>query len=269
MYQILRREAFSDVTFLWDVLAPDVARSAQPGHFVMLRLHDGSERIPLTVADYDRDPQWRGGVATMAPDPPGLVQPGTTTSEDLRFGGRRYRNDGEVLEVTSSGPRRSFRWRTVSGADAHGAREVVDHGDGTCSVTLELHVRPHGVERLLAPVLGRMLGRQLREDVARLADLVLSVPEESRRCDAVVNATTIGLAGRSESALPPLAIAKGTVVVDYVYGDTALVRGAREAGARLVTGEALLVRQGALAFTLWTGQPAPEAVMTAAVGGTR
>ena len=55
MYKIVRREAFSDVTFLWEVEAPDVARAAQPGHFVMLRLHDGSERIPLTVADYDRE----------------------------------------------------------------------------------------------------------------------------------------------------------------------------------------------------------------------
>ncbi len=55
MYTITRREAFSDTTFLWDVLAPDVARAAQPGHFVMLRLHEGSERIPLTVADFDRD----------------------------------------------------------------------------------------------------------------------------------------------------------------------------------------------------------------------
>jgi len=55
MYSIIRREAFSDTTFLWEVEAPDVAMSAQPGHFVMLRLHDRSERIPLTVADFDRD----------------------------------------------------------------------------------------------------------------------------------------------------------------------------------------------------------------------
>ncbi|UCG96132.1 MAG: NADPH-dependent glutamate synthase [Burkholderiales bacterium] len=55
MYEIIRREAFSDTTFLWEVLAPDVAKAAEPGHFVMLRLHEGSERIPLTVADYDRD----------------------------------------------------------------------------------------------------------------------------------------------------------------------------------------------------------------------
>lgn len=55
MYTIRRREDFSDVTFLWEVEAPDVARAAQPGHFVMLRLHDGGERIPLTVADFDRE----------------------------------------------------------------------------------------------------------------------------------------------------------------------------------------------------------------------
>ncbi len=55
MYRILRREAFSDSTFLWEVEAPDVARAAEPGHFVMLRLHEGGERIPLTVADYDRE----------------------------------------------------------------------------------------------------------------------------------------------------------------------------------------------------------------------
>ncbi len=55
MYTIVRREAFSDTTFLWEVEAPDVARVAEPGHFVMLRLGNGAERIPLTVADFDRE----------------------------------------------------------------------------------------------------------------------------------------------------------------------------------------------------------------------
>ena len=62
MYPIARRQAFSDTTFLWDVVAPDVARAAQPGHFVMVRLHEGAERIPLTVADYDRE---RGTVTVV------------------------------------------------------------------------------------------------------------------------------------------------------------------------------------------------------------
>ena len=55
MYTITRREAFSSTSFLWEIEAPDVAQSAQPGHFVMLRLREGGERIPLTVADFDRD----------------------------------------------------------------------------------------------------------------------------------------------------------------------------------------------------------------------
>jgi homotetrameric NADPH-dependent glutamate synthase len=55
MYKIARREVFTPTTFLWDVEAPDVAQAALPGHFVMLRLREGSERIPLTVADYDRE----------------------------------------------------------------------------------------------------------------------------------------------------------------------------------------------------------------------
>jgi len=54
VYQIVRHETFSDTTFLWEVFAPDVARAAEPGQFVMLRLHEGGERIPLTIADFDR-----------------------------------------------------------------------------------------------------------------------------------------------------------------------------------------------------------------------
>jgi NAD(P)H-flavin reductase len=55
MVPIVRRERFSDASFLWEVQARDVAQAAQPGHFVIVRLHEGSERIPLTVADFDRE----------------------------------------------------------------------------------------------------------------------------------------------------------------------------------------------------------------------
>ena len=55
MYKIVDQQVFSPVTFLWEVEAPDVAAAAQPGHFIMLRLNEGGERIPLTVADFDRE----------------------------------------------------------------------------------------------------------------------------------------------------------------------------------------------------------------------
>ena len=53
MYRILKREQFGPATFLWDVEAPRVARAARAGHFVMVRVDETGERIPLTVADYD------------------------------------------------------------------------------------------------------------------------------------------------------------------------------------------------------------------------
>jgi len=53
MYRIVHHERLTSSTFLWEVDAPDVATSARAGQFVMVRLHDGAERIPLTIADYD------------------------------------------------------------------------------------------------------------------------------------------------------------------------------------------------------------------------
>ncbi len=82
--------------------------------------------------------------------------------------------------------------------------------------------------------------------------------------DVIVNATSIGLGGQAGAAAP-VPLRRGQLAVDFVYGDTPLARAARAAGAALVSGEQLLVRQGALAFTLWTGQPAPEALMAAAL----
>ncbi len=86
---------------------------------------------------------------------------------------------------------------------------------------------------------------------------------ESEGADVVVNSTSVGLAGHGER-LPDLRFRTDQVALDFVYGETDFVRSAREAGARLVLGEQVLVRQGALAFTLWTGRPAPEAAMAAA-----
>jgi shikimate dehydrogenase len=87
---------------------------------------------------------------------------------------------------------------------------------------------------------------------------------EAAAADVVVNGTSVGLAGHPD-ALPGVALRSGQVAADFVYGDTAFARAARAAGARLVTGEQILVRQGALAFTLWTGRPAPEDEMAAAI----
>jgi ferredoxin--NADP+ reductase len=55
MYKILKKEVLSDVTKLMDVQAPHVARKARAGQFIIVRIDEQGERIPLTIADYDRD----------------------------------------------------------------------------------------------------------------------------------------------------------------------------------------------------------------------
>jgi len=54
-FEIVRREDFSDVTYLLEVRHPMMARAARPGQFVIVMLHEHGERIPLTIADYDRE----------------------------------------------------------------------------------------------------------------------------------------------------------------------------------------------------------------------
>jgi len=54
-FEIVTREDFSDVTFLLEVRHPLMAKAARPGQFVIAMLHEHGERIPLTIADFDRD----------------------------------------------------------------------------------------------------------------------------------------------------------------------------------------------------------------------
>jgi ferredoxin--NADP+ reductase len=54
MYEILVKEDLTPVTKLFEIRAPAVARKARAGQFVIVRIHEQGERIPLTVADYDR-----------------------------------------------------------------------------------------------------------------------------------------------------------------------------------------------------------------------
>ena len=55
MYEIVAREDLSDVTYLLEVEHPQLAQAAQPGQFVIVLSHELGERIPLTIADFDRE----------------------------------------------------------------------------------------------------------------------------------------------------------------------------------------------------------------------
>jgi ferredoxin--NADP+ reductase len=55
MYRIIEKRDLTPTIKLVKVVAPAIARKAQAGQFIILRLHDHAERIPLTIADYSRD----------------------------------------------------------------------------------------------------------------------------------------------------------------------------------------------------------------------
>jgi ferredoxin--NADP+ reductase len=54
VYKILRKETLSEAVKLMDIHAPHVARKAKAGQFIIVRIDQSGERIPLTIADFDR-----------------------------------------------------------------------------------------------------------------------------------------------------------------------------------------------------------------------
>ena len=81
-YEIVARQDFSDATFLLEVRHPMLAKAARAGQFVIVMASAHGERIPLTIADYDRD---RGTVTLV------IQAVGKTTREmqrDFKVGDR-------------------------------------------------------------------------------------------------------------------------------------------------------------------------------------
>ena len=83
-FEIVAREDFSDVTYLLEIRHPQLAKAARPGQFVIVMPHEHGERIPLTIADFDRDK----GTITLV-----IQAVGKTTREmqrDCRVGTRLF-----------------------------------------------------------------------------------------------------------------------------------------------------------------------------------
>ena len=55
MFKIVRKQVLNPSVTLMDIDAPAIAAKAEPGQFIILRVNDEGERIPLTIADYDRE----------------------------------------------------------------------------------------------------------------------------------------------------------------------------------------------------------------------
>ena len=54
MYRIVKKRVLNPTVTLMEIEAPTVARKCEPGQFIILRVDENGERIPLTIAAYDR-----------------------------------------------------------------------------------------------------------------------------------------------------------------------------------------------------------------------
>ena len=83
MYRIVKKRVLNPTVSLMEIEAPAVARKAEPGQFIILRVDEEGERIPLTIADFDRE---RGTVTI-------IYQVVGATTEKLN-----HRQEGESLQ---------------------------------------------------------------------------------------------------------------------------------------------------------------------------
>ena len=82
MYKIIKKRILNPTVTLMEIYAPDVARKAEPGQFIILRVDEFGERIPLTVADFDRE----NGTVTI------IFQIVGATTEKLN-----HKNEGDYI----------------------------------------------------------------------------------------------------------------------------------------------------------------------------
>jgi NAD(P)H-flavin reductase len=162
-FEIVRREDFSDATYLLEVRHPLLARAARPGQFVIVMLHEHGERIPLTIADYDRE---RGTVTLV------IQAVGKTTREmqaTCRVGTRLHALVGPMGVPTPIGH----------------AKKVVCVGGGLGVAPIFPQARGH--KEAGAHVIG-VLGFRTRS-------LVFWEEKFARTCDELILCTNDGSAG--------------------------------------------------------------------------
>ncbi len=155
--------------------------------------------------------------------------------------------------------------RRDAGFDPEG-RSALIFGAGGAARACALALARGGLARLIVALRDAVRVRGLERSIEGLGtDVSVTGFDEagSAAVDLVVNATPLGAHGE-ELPLPPLHA--DLLVVDLLYrpSSTPMQTAARAAGVPAFGGLGLLLHQAALSFELWTGQPPPLAVMSAA-----
>ena len=120
MYRILKKRQLSDQIWLMDVLAPRTAHSCMPGQFVIVKIDEAGERIPLTICDYDRE----AGTVTIVFQPIGVS---TQKFARLQAGDAFLSYPNTTIHYFADAQEPwEYVWVGFSGLDAAGYMEQTD-----------------------------------------------------------------------------------------------------------------------------------------------
>ncbi|MBQ1705239.1 MAG: sulfide/dihydroorotate dehydrogenase-like FAD/NAD-binding protein [Clostridia bacterium] len=121
MYRIARKKPLNAAVTLMDIEAPMVARKAEPGQFIILRVDEEGERIPLTIAGFDREK----GLVTI------IFQVVGATTVKLN-----QKNEGEYLQ--------DFVGPLGNATETEGLKKVAVVGGGVgCAIALPVAQKLH------------------------------------------------------------------------------------------------------------------------------
>jgi shikimate dehydrogenase len=156
------------------------------------------------------------------------------------------------------------------------SRRALILGAGGAARAVVLALDAAGVREITVANRGRERAQRLARDLAPLSLTETDLSQEALRsglphATLLVNATALGWhAGETPLPLELLALLPaGAIVIDLTYRDTDLLQAARRRGLTTLDGLPMLVHQGARALELWTGRPAPLAVMRTAAEAAR
>jgi shikimate dehydrogenase len=185
----------------------------------------------------------------------------TVVVEDSTLRGYNTDGGGMVMACGEAGIELSDRRVLLLGAGGAAAAIALAFGGEGVG---ELHIVNRHQENALVlrdKLRGAGLNKIEAHPYAALGDV-------AHDAEIIVNATPLGMKDGDPLPLPVEYLERGRTVCDAVYRpgrETALVREARERGARVVTGERMLLYQGVLAQQLWTGREPNVEAMDAAI----
>lgn len=190
--------------------------------------------------------------------------------------------DGKLHGFNTDGPGFTAAIREEFGTDLGSLRVLILGGSGGAgrAITIQcaLEGSPSVIVASRSPERGEALAAQIMKELGKEISSVSMDPPPLLKAvassDLIINATPLGMKAGDPSPLPEAAervLSERHMVYDTVYsgGTTALLKQASKVGAQSASGLSMLLHQGAKAFEIWFGKPAPIGVMKKALEALR